>query len=136
MLDKYGNYDDSYLAVNTPLASYLDATESAEVPNGAWWNIQFTDPNGTPLINILPPVTTYSSGGVTVNFLNGIPVRTNPVPGPEPASYPIFFRFFTTEPLVLSPFIFANAHEYETGLFGKCHIDFECSNMTTAVVCC
>lgn len=114
MLDKYGNYNDSYLAVNSPLASYLDATESAEVPNGAWWNVQFTLPTGLD-IGATP---FYVSGGVTVNCVNGIPVRTNPIPGPEPAAYPIFFKFFSTEKLVLSPFIFAAACEWETGLFG------------------
>lgn len=55
---------------------------------------------------------------MSVSYVAGIPVRTNPVPGPEPAQYPIFFRFNTTEKLVLSPFIFAAAHEWETGLFG------------------
>lgn len=114
MLDKYGNYDDSYLAINSPLNSYLDATESADVPNGAWWNIQFTDAAGTLLVGS----GSYTFNGITVNYINGVPVRTNPIPGPEPTQYPIFFRFFSTEKLVLSPFIFASAHEWETGLFG------------------
>jgi len=109
MLDKYASYNDAYLAVNSPLNSYLDATESAEVPNGAWWNIVFTDQNGAALAN-----TAYTSGGVTVQVLNGIPIRSTP----EPANYPIFFKFGSVEKLVLSPFIFAGAHEWETGLFG------------------
>jgi hypothetical protein len=115
MLDKYGNYDDSYLAINSPLNSYLDATESAEVPNGAWWNIQFTNATGA----VLGPTGAYTDGfGNSISYVAGVPVRTNPVPGPEPAQYGIYFVFNTTEKLVLSPFIFAAAHEWETGLFG------------------
>jgi len=113
MLDKYGNYDDAYLAVNSPLASYLDATESAEVPNGAWWNIQFTNPGGSLLVGS----GNYTANAEVISFVNGVPVRTNPAGLPEP-TYPIFFRFFVTEKLVLSPFIFAAACEWETGLFG------------------
>lgn len=118
MLDKYGNYDDSYLAINSPLNSYLDATESAEVPNGAWWNIQYTDAAGAVLVGSGSYTGSVGGAPVVVSYLNGTPVRTNPTPGPEPAQYPIYFRFFSTEKLVLSPFIFASAHEWETGLFG------------------
>jgi hypothetical protein len=114
MLDKYASYTDADSAVNNPLSSYYNATESAEVPNGAWGQIVFCDPNGVPLSG----AGSYVSGGITVNYINGIPVRTNPAPGPEPAQYPLFLRWFSTEHLVLSPFIFADAKEYNTGLFG------------------
>jgi hypothetical protein len=113
-LDRYQNYQDSYLAVNTPLASYLDATEDAEVPNGAYFNVAYTDAAGALLVGS----GSYVSGATTVNFINAIPVRTAAAPGVDLAVYPIFIRFTSTEHLLLSPFIYADSYEYSTGLFG------------------
>lgn len=113
MLDKYASYNDAYLAVNSPLASYLDATESAEVPNGAWYNIQFCDSNGA----VLTGSATYTVSGQAYKYVNGIPVRDTTVYAGD-ATYPIYIQFYSTEKLVLSPFIFADSKEYETGLFG------------------
>lgn len=113
MLDRYKSYNDANAAVNSPLSSYFDATASDEVPNGAWWNIQFTTPTGLVLVGN----GTYVDSGVTVNFVNGIPV-TVLAPVVPPAFYPLFIKWFSSEKLVLSPFIFADSCEYETGLFG------------------
>ena len=113
MLDKYGSYNDAYLAVNSPLASYLDATESAEVPNGAWWNIQFCDSTGA----VLTGNGNYAVSGQNYAYLDGIPVRDQAVYLAD-ATYPLFVQFFSTEKLVLAPFIFADSKEYDTGLFG------------------
>lgn len=113
-LDRYQNYQDSYLAVNAAIASYLDATEDAEVPNGAYYNVAFTDPAG----GLLAGSGSYVSGGVTVNYVAGIPVRTDAGGGADPAAYPLFIRFTSTEHLLLSPFIYADSYEYNTGLFG------------------
>jgi hypothetical protein len=122
MLDKYASYDEAYLAVNNPLASYLDGTEEAEQPNGAYWDIGFTNPAGTELSSL--PSGTYLNtigGGGNVQFINtpqlrGIPIRTAG-PGAENGPYAIYLRFTSKERLVLSPFIFADANEYSTGLF-------------------
>lgn len=119
MLDKYASYNDAYLAVNSPLASYLDATESAEVPNGAWWNIQFCDSQGV-LLSLLGGGTgngTYTVSGQQYAVLAGIPVRDTAVFAGD-NTYPVFVQFFSTEKLVLAPFIFADSKEYDTGLFG------------------
>ena len=113
MLDKYASYNDAYLAVNSPLASYLDATESAEMPNGAWYNIQFCDSNGA----VLTGSANYTVAGQAYAYVNGVPVRNTAVYAAD-ATYPIFVQFFSTEKLVLSPFIFADSKEYEVGLFG------------------
>lgn len=113
MLDKYASYNDAYLAVNSPLASYLDATESAEVPNGAWYNIQFCDSNGA----VLTGSSNYTVGAQAYKYVNGVPVRDTAVYAGD-ATYPIYIQFYSTEKLVLSPFIFADSKEYETGLFG------------------
>jgi hypothetical protein len=126
MLDKYASYNDAFLAVNNPLASFLDATEAAEVPNGAWYDLIFTKPDGSAL-GAGPGY--YLSGSLAVGFVNGIPVRTGTaglpvVPPVEGAyvvdgvqAYPLFIRFRSAEKLVLSPFIFADSAEWETGLW-------------------
>lgn len=150
MLDKYADYNDAYLAVNNPLASYLDATESAEVPNGAWYNIRFTDATGAVLIaqNVVGDYGYYSANGVSVAFLigsganrlsSGIPIRTRaglppavPAYVADNAPYPIFIRFGSTEKLLLSPFIFADSAEWETGLFGINNIQIVCNMKGTA----
>lgn len=119
MLDKFAEYSSANNAVNSPLADYLAQTESAERPNGAWHQIRFINPNNG---NVLVGGTNgaplnYVFDGVTVNFVSGIPCRT-PAPAAEPAFYPLAIEFFSTEKLILSPFIFANACEWDTGLFG------------------
>jgi hypothetical protein len=113
MLDRYASYDDSYGAINSPLAGYLSATDSAEVPNGAWYAVQFTDSAGA----VLSGSGNYTVAGQAYAYVNGVPVRNVGVYAGD-ATYPIFFRFFSTEKLVLSPFIFADSAEWETGLFG------------------
>lgn len=150
MLDKYASYNDAYLAVNSPLASYLDATESAEVPNGAWWNILFCDQTSAVLAN-QNVVGAYGYYEPVLNTLvgfrvaspSGIPVRTGTV-GLPPAplgkayvvdgvgAYPIFIKFSSTEKLVMSPFIFNDACEWETGLFGINNIQIVCNMKGTA----
>jgi hypothetical protein len=125
MMDRYKSYNDSYLAVNNALGSFLDAAEDSEVGNGAWYDIQFCNDSG----NILTAASyTYNGVTVTTALFNGryMPVRLQ-TDGDEPAAYPIFFQWTTTEPLVLAPFIFAEAHEYETGIFGINNIQIVCN---------
>lgn len=112
MLDYFKSYTDANGSTLNPVNGYEAATSSSEVPNGAWWDIQFLDNNGV----VLTGNGSYTSGGVTVAYLAGIPVRT--AADTSAVLYPIFFRFYSTEKLVMSPFIFADAHEWETGLFG------------------
>ncbi|NDD53232.1 hypothetical protein EBZ39_05060 [bacterium] len=113
MLDKYQLYDDAYATVSNPIGGYDIATDYDNVPNGAWYNLVFTDPTGAPL-----PQTAGASvavpGVAAYNQINGVPVEN----GTAAASYTLYFRWQTTEPLVLSPFVFADEHEWDTGLFG------------------
>jgi hypothetical protein len=115
MLDRYANYNDAYGSVNSPLSSFQEMTTIDNAPNGAWL-IQFCDPN-TGAVLSGDSSYTYPVGGTVVQYRDGIPVRT-PTGTAEPASYPLMVRIPSTEKLVLSPFIFANACEWETGLFG------------------
>lgn len=113
-LDMYQSYDDSYQAVNNAIGGYVDAVSEDYVGNGAWYDIQFLDNNGALLGNA---ASSYTVGGVTVNYVNGVPYRTVANEGPG-LFYPLFFQWRVTEKLVLSPFIFADSYQYDTGLFG------------------
>jgi hypothetical protein len=114
MLDKYALYDDAFGTLNNPLGGYDGSTAYDEVPNGAFLNLVFTDPTGVPLGTNSPayPAANYDA-------VNGIPVF-NPLAAAGP--YPIYVRWRSTEKLVLSPFVFSDAHEMDTGLFGISNI--------------
>ena len=118
MLDRYGSYNDAYQAINSPLGDYTDMTTDGEMPNGAWADVEFVDPNtGAPLT-----AAAYVSGGVTVNtvLINNkyYPVRTLQGGGAEPVAYPLAIKARSSENVCLSPFIYADAFEYDTGIFG------------------
>jgi len=113
MLDRYKSYNDAYLAINSPLNSFLEASASDEVPNGAWWDIQFCDSTGA----VLSGSGNYTVSAQNYAYVAGVPVRNTAVYAAD-ATYPIYVKFRSTEKLVLSPFIFADACEWETGLFG------------------
>jgi hypothetical protein len=113
MLDRYKSYQDSNGAINSPLSSYFDAVSSDEVPNGAWGQLVFTNPTGGALVgNGFYVDGIY--GGANIPFTNGIPVSDARVSN----DYSVYVSFHSSEKLVLSPFIFADSCEYETGLFG------------------
>jgi len=122
MLDNYGFYNDAVGAINNPIGSYYDATTPDNVPNGAFWNIQFTDAAGNPLTTATP---SYNDGTNVVNVVNGVPVLTDDGGGVNCfQNYRVFFRYTATEKLVLSPFIFNNDCGNEVGLFGVQNIQF------------
>ena len=112
-LDTYKSYNTAFGAINNPLGDYTNAADSGSVPNGAWSQFVFTDPTGLPLTG----TGNYTSGGVQVDYLNGVPVVRS-VLGVVQTTYPIFLSFTSTEKLVLSPFVFSDTHEQDTGLFG------------------
>ena len=130
MLDKYQNYNDAVGAVNNPLASWFDATQADNVPNGAWGDIVFTDATGAQLGG----AGAYNDGVGLVSFVNGTPILTDggvyaagAPTGIYQVSYNIFYRYETTEKLVLSPFIFNDMYGDETGLFGINNIQIVCN---------
>ncbi len=162
MLDKYASYNDAHASINNPLAGYENTTEYGEVPNGAFYNLVYTGPDGAPLPSAPPggaaPLwPAYAlAGGATAKYsvVNGVPVAApawdagtdyvagqivrngvsvwlavTPVTGTAPAggawtnlgsqlAYPVYVSWRSTEKLVLSPFVFADCHEWDTGLFG------------------
>jgi len=117
MLDKYASYDDAAGAINNPLAGYENQTDFAETPNGAFYNLVFTDPSGAALGTASPA---YPAGpwGAAANYaaVNGVPVYAAALAGGGP--FQIYVKWRSTEKLVLSPFTFSDVHEWDTGLFG------------------
>jgi hypothetical protein len=119
MLDKYLSYDDAAGAVNNPLAGYDNAVNSEEVPNGAFAQVFYTDGTGA----IQAPTSNSIVGGVYVPvpgaayaIANGVPVA--PPAGLAAGTYTVYWGFRSVEKLVLSPFVFSDTHEMDTGFFG------------------
>ena len=127
MLDVYQAYADANGTINNPLASYANATDHANVPNGAFPWLEFTLPGG----GLLSGNGTYANAAVggqaVVTYVNGVPVGDGAT-----TVFSVYFKFTSTEKLVLSPFIFADSHECETGLFGINNIQLICNFQSPA----
>jgi hypothetical protein len=119
MMDKYANYNDAYGTLNNPIGGYDQGTDYDNVPNGASPNLIFTDPAGNALGTASPayPASgTYAAA--TYDSVNGVPVFNSAIAGGAPLVSLIYFKFRSTEPIVLSPFVFSDEYEWDTGLFG------------------
>ena len=128
MLETFLFNADSTEAELDDIGGYDKAGGPASVPNGAWANIVFTLPNGTPLTPSLSYVTGGGTVTVSVNALGQL-IFTSASSFPSQPALPagtmtpttgveIYIQFTSTEKLVLSPFVFADGHERDTGLFG------------------
>jgi len=133
MLDKYQWNGTGLRTINDPMAGFAEAMNVDEQPNGAFGGFFWTDPNGNSLLSpsalgyVFDPVTQTSSGsypgpnGTVVHYANGVPVAHTggtAVPANTSVTYNLYFGFRSTEKLVLSPFVFADDCEDDTGLFG------------------
>jgi len=129
-LDNYQNYNVAAGTANNPLTGYAQNLYNTAVPNGAFSNFYFTNAQGQRL-NGTGYYTdpTLPSGGTNSNkvyYVNGVPAynttaNTSWVFGAganQSSAIPIYLGFTSTEKIILSPFIFADSHENETGLFG------------------
>jgi hypothetical protein len=115
MLDKFQNYNDAFGCLANPLGGYDALLDYDNVPNGAFGDLVFTDSNGVPLGTASP-----AYAGATYDAVNGVPVGGSGAgPSPAPAQvHQIYVKFKSVEPLVLSPFVFSDECEWDTGLFG------------------
>ena len=91
----------------------------------------YVSQNGQPCVPAdWVAATTYPAGSLAVDA-GVIWVAVAPVVGVAPvapawtnagavvgAQFPLWFRWGSTEKLVLSPFVFSDCHEWDTGLFG------------------
>ena len=121
MLDRYKKYADAYLSIASPLAGYSEQSPRDEQPNGAFWNLVYTNAVGAPLVGD----SATPGNGLPYDVDNGVPVV--PAGAVAGVSYPIYFKFQSTEKFVLPPFIFADSAEWDTGLFGINNIQFVCN---------
>ena len=115
MLDRYQNYGDSAGTINSPLYGYDTSPNTDEVPNGAYWNLYFTDSSGNRLTQTATPTTPPIGASWVVNAYG------QPTPEAEAVAGTVFrlwLSFQSTEKLVLSPFVFSDSHEWDCGLFG------------------
>lgn len=124
MMDKYQQNEMSLNAQNDPISGYTNAAHDyGEPTNGSWANLVYTTPTGA-VLDPLNPLATYVFDGITVDVVDGIPVSTvQPAGSPSGEGnvngrYSVFLKWRCTEKLVLSPFVFANEHSEDTGLFG------------------
>jgi len=117
MLDKYQQNADGLNATNDPVSGYTNMSHDYhEVPNGAYYNVAYTDPAGTLLSGTVS--SAYNYNGLNVDVIDGVPVSTDQGAGVVNGLYSVFLKFRSTEKLVLSPFIFAEEFSQDTGLFG------------------
>ena len=133
MLDRYVDNVESASTVNNPLGGYENAVADDELPNGAYWDIQYANPATG---DVLTGNGTYPNPGGTgaaanIAYIAGVPQRynNNTVGGviinvDEAALYTaggyyaMAVRFRTQEFLRVSPLIFAASHEESIGIFG------------------
>jgi len=106
MLDRYaleqgvGYGSSTGVFQNSPLGGYSYAFETDAVPNGAFGEWYFCNSDGSV------------SAGTNVNA-EGLPIAVG-----AGLSQDVFVRWHTNEKLLLPPFIFGDAFELSTGLFG------------------
>lgn len=121
MLDKYqSNLVGAY---NNPInGAMFNGFSPWDVPNGSFPGLVWTDAFGNPLSSLtqatpgaIPGAPAGSpfvfSSAKPYPFING---ATTMVAG----TYKLYCSFTSTEKLVLSPFVFNDVHEWDTGLFG------------------
>ena len=116
MLDKY---QSNYLAsgsVNNPLSGYSDAVNDDVVPNGAFLGFSFTSAAGGSLNGQSSGVGVPAYTGAAFGVQNGIPTWLTTAASAQTVT--LYFSVTSTEKLVLSPFVFADDQECDTGLFG------------------
>jgi len=90
-LDNFANYNDAYDTNTNAIAGYGSSIDKNTIPNGAFWNVQFTSSDGKNVVTA--PVATSSA-----------------------TSYPVYIKFTSVEKLMVSPFVWNDADENSTGL--------------------
>jgi hypothetical protein len=121
-LDNYQSYSSTVsgvnVATNSPLGAYNNARNADELGNGSlpnfFWCTSTSTAAGTFSTTAISADVTSTVQG-QASFINGWPVGTTVTAA---QTYYLNFGIRTVEKLVLSPFIFGDAYEYDTGLFG------------------
>jgi len=131
-----GAYPNLFFTDNSAAATVLPST-SASLLLPAFAGAKYCSVNGVPTAcAVWSPLVQYAGpvGGVLGNIVQyggnvWSAVAAAPVLGTAPAaadwadlgsasSYTLYIKWRTTEPVVLSPFVFSDEYEWDTGLFG------------------
>jgi hypothetical protein len=118
MLDKYLFYGgDNAGAINNPNNGIGSQTAVDTLPNGAFNNVFYTNASGAPLAPNTVNAYTDPATGVQYNTnADGVPVPNANIPAGTQIT--IYVGWRSTEKLVLSPFVYSDVNECDTGLFG------------------
>lgn len=114
MLDKFANYNDAFGCVGSPIAGYDALIDYDNYGNGSFPQLVFTSNTGAPLGTSGAGVAAFA--GATYSSANGVPVYDTAVNAG--LVHTVYWRWRSTEPIVLSPFVFSDECEWDTGLFG------------------
>ena len=118
-LEMYQNYSGSSVFQNSNMQGISQANVYEAPPNGSFEGVRFCDPNGNELVNN----GTYTTGNGKVAYRNGVPVTctadgdtdgTDAILG----KYDVFIKIYVVERAFISPFIFNESHDAQTGLYG------------------
>ena len=118
-LEMYQNYSGSAVYQNSNMQGISQADVRQAPPNGSFEGVRFCDPNG----NVLVGDNTYTSTNGVVAYRNGVPV-TSDAAGLTTGVvalkkvYDIFIKVSVVERAFISPFIFNESHDEQTGLYG------------------
>ena len=102
---------------------------SASLNAPAYANVKHAAVNGVPVAAAQWDYNTTYVAGQIVMYNSKVWLAVSPVLNTPPASaawtdlgsnvsYTIYIQWRTTEPIVLSPFVFSDEYEWDTGLFG------------------
>lgn len=123
-----GSFSNLFFTDASASAGNLPSS-SASLLVPAYVGAKYCSVNGVPTAcAVWSPLVTYVAGNI-VQSAGEVWLAVAPVLGTAPAaaawtdlgsalSYPIYFKWRTTEPVVLSPFVFSDEYEWDTGLFG------------------
>lgn len=107
-LDYFAQNSDAAVAIRNSLGAVESGVAAGYVNNGAYYNIEEVDAAGAPVV-----APTVVAAGVT--------------------DYTLYFKFSSTENLVLSPFTFSDVKDWSTGLFGIQNIQVIMNHRTPQV---
>ena len=114
MLDKYAFQQDTNKVPNSPLSSWSQTKNSAEVPNGGFAGFYFAT-SATGATPVPSSETTGTIGNVV--YINGIPTLATALTTGS-VTLTFYVVVASVEKLLLPPFIFSDQYELSTGLFG------------------
>jgi hypothetical protein len=104
MPDTYKSYSDAVGSINNPLGSWVNTSDNDLSPRGSWQLVPF------------------DAAGLI--FVSTDPVTPAQVAVSTGVAQTVYVKFTVTEPLLLSPFIFADPKSNNQGFYGIQNLNF------------